>query len=291
MMSPFQFHLKDFDNYHQLYYINRGGLSHSESYHQHDFTELTIITGGTGVHLIEGKRYHLSEGEVYAVIPSFKHRVIDVQYITHYNIMFDYNKLVAFRPELKHIPGFQEFFISQPYNRFRHKFLSHLTLTPEQLSFVSSLCEIIIEHTEKNSRTLSHSAINYLVCLLTYLSDLYIPSSDKTFTQFQQIDQTVAYIEEHYMEPIRIPDLSKMAFLSERQYARIFKQVYQITPNEYIIRCRFDHALALIEQTNFSIAQIAEQCGFADSSTFNKQFKARYGMSPGQYRMKPTNES
>ena len=48
---------------------------------------------------------------------------------------------------------------------------------------------------------------------------------------------------------------------------------------------RLDHAVRLLnEQPEMSIVQICQSCGFANTVSFNRSFKAKYGMTPTEFR-------
>lgn len=264
--------------------INKGGLRFDENVHNHDVWELSIVTGGTSIHHVEDKVYPVKRGEVFTIIPSFSHYNLEVHDFTHYNILFDLNQYVFAYPQLREVPGFQEFFITEQYQRYRHKFVSHLSLSEEQLEFVCHLCDELCQIFQQKKTGYRAMVDIYFIHLLTYLSNLYIPSSPKKSEQFHNIEQTIIFIETNYNSPIQVADLAKISCLSERQYTRLFQRTYGITPMQYVIRCRLDHARTLISTTSFSIAQIAEQCGFFDKSAFTKLFKKTYQLTPGEYR-------
>jgi AraC-like DNA-binding protein len=70
-------------------------------------------------------------------------------------------------------------------------------------------------------------------------------------------------------------------------YSRIrslFRQAYGISPGEYRIQVRIEQACSLLETTELTIKEIANQLGYADAFTFSKQFKQRVARSPQQFR-------
>ncbi|GAA4930635.1 helix-turn-helix domain-containing protein [Nonomuraea thailandensis] len=74
--------------------------------------------------------------------------------------------------------------------------------------------------------------------------------------------------------------------ISVRYLHHLFEQEEQ-SVGRYIVRgrlkrCRADLADPLL--SGRTIAQIAARWGFADASSFNRAFKAAYGMTPGDYR-------
>ena len=57
-----------------------------------------------------------------------------------------------------------------------------------------------------------------------------------------------------------------------------------ITLSQYIIAYRLKCAKRMLELSNKSAAEIAEECGFTDASYFAKTFKSAFGMTPKEYR-------
>jgi AraC-like DNA-binding protein len=67
-------------------------------------------------------------------------------------------------------------------------------------------------------------------------------------------------------------------------FSRVLKERKGMTLRQYIIAYRLKQAKRLLELTDRSAAEIAEECGFTDASYFAKTFKASFGMTPKEYR-------
>ena len=76
--------------------------------------------------------------------------------------------------------------------------------------------------------------------------------------------------------------------LSRRQLARILQQHYGKGFRELLIRTRMDSAQWLLKNTQKPVLQIAGELGYDSESAFYQQFRARFGMSPVQYRKSHT---
>lgn len=66
-------------------------------------------------------------------------------------------------------------------------------------------------------------------------------------------------------------------------FTRVFKQLTNMSPKQYINQIRMERAKELLN-TNLSIEQVASSCSFPDALYFSKQFKKWSGASPTQYR-------
>ncbi len=58
------------------------------------------------------------------------------------------------------------------------------------------------------------------------------------------------------------------------------------TLNDYLLRKRLSCALLMLEQ-DYSLGEIAQDCGFSQTGYFIKRFRKVYGITPGKYRLKP----
>lgn len=101
---------------------------------------------------------------------------------------------------------------------------------------------------------------------------------------YREMTPSVAYVMNHYTEHISIRGLAEITGLSLSQFDRRFKELFQMTPSNYIHRVRVNAARSMLEKSGESIGEIAVECGFYDQSHFTKRFKRVIGMSPSAYR-------
>jgi AraC-like DNA-binding protein len=111
--------------------------------------------------------------------------------------------------------------------------------------------------------------------------DLRMP--DKEHPVYRRIAAAVIHIQEHYAEPLRIEELARIAKISIAQFERYIKRIFDLTPKQLLIKTRLDAAAHLLAG-NRSVAETAQECGYADHSAFSRQFKAVVGLSPSEYR-------
>lgn len=74
--------------------------------------------------------------------------------------------------------------------------------------------------------------------------------------------------------------------LSSAYLGKLFKDSYQLTLTEYINEIRLKHAQQFLENGDHSVLDIMEKCGYANPSYFFRLFKAKFGSTPKEYRMK-----
>lgn len=93
------------------------------------------------------------------------------------------------------------------------------------------------------------------------------------------------YIDEHITENIYIDELCREFYVSKNAIYRIFREEFNTTVNELIIKKRLDMSCGLlVNQTDLNVAQIALKCGFSDYNYFIRQFKKHKGETPLRFR-------
>ena len=97
------------------------------------------------------------------------------------------------------------------------------------------------------------------------------------------IRQSKAFMEKHYAQKLDLDDLAQAAFMSRFHYVRIFKQLYGLTPRNYLRDMRITKAKELLKQGH-SITDICADVGYVSLSTFSNTFKKSTGYSPREFR-------
>jgi AraC family transcriptional regulator len=99
-----------------------------------------------------------------------------------------------------------------------------------------------------------------------------------------QMTRVQRFIDANLNLKIGTQDLASLVDLSSSYFARAFRATTGETPRAYLIRRRIERAKELMVETDFSIVQIACDCGFADQPHLTKLFTRIEGLSPGAWR-------
>ncbi|MFC5698015.1 helix-turn-helix domain-containing protein [Pseudomonas sp. GCM10022186] len=72
--------------------------------------------------------------------------------------------------------------------------------------------------------------------------------------------------------------------MSERNFARVFKQEASSTPAEFVELARIDAAPRLAEESDIPLKRLADEVGYANIDGFRRAFQRRLGVTPSDYR-------
>ncbi len=96
----------------------------------------------------------------------------------------------------------------------------------------------------------------------------------------------LSYIRQHISQPISIEELADQACLTKSYLIRNFRKVMGVTPLQYVLQQKIQHAQSLLLGTDLSVSTIAQMVGFPDVSYFIRLFRQRLGFTPQEYRNK-----
>jgi len=87
-------------------------------------------------------------------------------------------------------------------------------------------------------------------------------------------------IDARYAESVGIKAISRRFGYDADHLTRVFRRQYGITPHQYRIRLRMEHARWLLENTELSVEAVADAVGYREPSAFYRAFQKIYQISP-----------
>jgi AraC family transcriptional regulator len=100
----------------------------------------------------------------------------------------------------------------------------------------------------------------------------------------KRLHRVSAYIYAHLDEELDVDRLSEIACLSPHHWHRIYRAVHGETLAATVKRLRLQRAAADLVQTVLPVETIARRSGYPNVQSFNRTFKAVYGLPPARYR-------
>ena len=120
--------------------------------------------------------------------------------------------------------------------------------------------------------------------VLELVALLYQGTSEKMPSKFDNIQAAVEYINLHITEDIVIDRICDASYMSKYYLCRLFKKKIGLTIMEYVLKTRITMAKELLSNSELSVTEVSENCGFSSISYFSRVFKSETGMTPMQYK-------
>ncbi|MGP4111931.1 GlxA family transcriptional regulator [Streptomyces sp. 4N509B] len=94
----------------------------------------------------------------------------------------------------------------------------------------------------------------------------------------------LAWARERLHEPLTVRRLARVAHLSERTFARRFRDTLGVTPLRWLVQQRVRLAQELLETTDEPVESIARRTGFGTAANLRHHFHRVAGVPPMTYR-------
>ena len=111
-------------------------------------------------------------------------------------------------------------------------------------------------------------------------------STSRLYDDDPVIKQVIAYVLKNRACPFSVMSLAQSLNLSRRTLETRFQTRLGITPHDYILTQRINHAKMLLLQTEKyrTLSEVAYACGFSSVKTFRRAFKTLTKITPAHYR-------
>lgn len=232
--------------------------------HYHSLPEIGICIDGCGMFFVGDKAYTFNPGSI-LYIPAYVPHIISHDACKKASRW----KYIWVRPDL--------FKDSCAFDILPHEVITH------DYSCSKLINMMYTEITENKSDTELYIS---LCTAFARMMHRHISSTDECFDEKskQIILPAVEYIALHFSENISIPRLAELVHLSESSLRRSFHIATGMSPYEYICYIRISAAKNLLENTDMTVLNISEECGFDSLSSFNRQFSKICKTTPTIFR-------
>jgi AraC family L-rhamnose operon transcriptional activator RhaR len=261
--------------------------------HDHDFVEVALIMGGSGVHrTIHGDR-EVGAGEAFVLRPGVWHAYRGCNGLEVYNCCFGERIL---RRELAWTfedPALGCLLRSSPQSLERRGMV-RLRLEPGGVEACRDLLDVLSCLGSKDPSRLRIEGIGCLLLLFGQLSrGISANPAGSPARMRGLVLEGVRLLEEDLAHPWTLSELSGRLSVDRSHLTRLFKADTGLPPMKYLARHRAETAATLLLRTGWQVGRIGAEVGWPDPNYFARRFRTHFGMSPKAYRARlapPTRE-
>lgn len=252
-----------------------------EILHCHDCLELNLVEEGSGRYIIGGKLYPIMAGDIFVINNSERHLAIhEGEELRLTVIVFDSGYVGNKYGQNYLLPFFgrKDNFSNRitPQSRGYEEMLEAFRCMKRESSASRTGWQMVME-----------AAANMLLSLLYryYQEQQEIETvQGNAYQPYGRISRALEYMDLHFAGPVTLEQLAQETSLSRTYLCKCFKDLTGQTLFEYLEQVRIQHACYLLQTTEEPVFAVAMDSGFESVSYFNRTFKKRCGVTPGQYR-------
>jgi AraC-like DNA-binding protein len=230
-------------------------------------------------YFLSGKRNYLTHNSVYPLAPDWV--TLARPYVVHGTNGQMYERyLIAFSEDF-----LSAYFSPSLIEVFREVF--SVNAIPAQIiqknPRVKELFALSVKDTERNDLKMAAIHLGELLLLL-YKMVKQSPNETNTSALSSQIQEILTYISNNIKTIKTLEQVADHFFISKYHLSHQFKASTGFTFIEFLTKVKISRALHLLKNTNESVADISEACGFETPAYFCIVFKKKMNMTPLQYR-------
>ncbi|CAM3230092.1 AraC family transcriptional regulator [Paenibacillus lupini] len=257
----------------------RIGYHSMDTTHYHRSFEFFYLYSGERKFFIRDSVYPIQSGDLILVNSNFVHRTSELsqpnheRVVLHFDLPF-FDGLSREETELLQSP----FLDGYPIVRLNLQERLHLE------TLFESLLRELNDRPPGYQLHIRNMATELLLLTARHMQKRKaLPNVEVTPVQ-RKVTDIIRHINQQFREPLHLDDLAKQFYISKGHLSRVFKEVTGFGFSQYINITRIKEAEHLLRETDLSITEISEQCGFENFSHFGKVFKELSGLSPRAYR-------
>jgi len=194
--------------------------------------------------------------------------------------------------------------------KFNESVASHIISVIGQENFDSLFDQINVtltpdagQHIEKITNSIEYEWNNYDDYSDTIIKNLLVhffvtalrgqsisPALDTSIKETHpSLLNALHYIQHFYAIDPSLQQTADSIHISDAYLSRLFKSELGTTYSRFLTEVKLTHAMNLLLNTDFSVSEIASQCGYQNSNYFSDAFKKVIGMSPLKYKKSMAN--
>lgn len=247
--------------------------------HSHNIYEIGIVASGIGVFIVNDKVYTYSTGDITIAAPGDMHisNSSDNQKSIWHYINIDLNKLAAENSDV---------FLEISNYIMKNPIVSGV-YPQRKYPHIHQLINLLFRELAEERYASTEMRFHLLASLIIELCRISGQKSQRVpvdMEKYKLIAPALSYITLNYSTNITAKTLADACFISETHLRRLFKEVLNISPLNYLYKTRVAASKSLLKTTGLSVLEISQIVGYQTLTSFNSHFKRFTNTTPMMYR-------
>lgn len=240
--------------------------------HAHDDrVEITYVLEGSGVYIINNRKYRIQKGDVIVIEPNQVH---DEKRDENENLTVYCCGITGIW-----FPGLgRNHILPEGVSPILHSGKTGVHIE----NIFMCIFEQLLLKTEKEAIAVGTKLSEVIVYLVRQMEMKKEAAQDQERPEFAQRIKT--YLDKHYNEAVSLDIMADYLHMSTSYLAHTFKNATGYSPGQYMIWRRIGEAQTLLITTDYPVTQIATMVGYDNTNYFSSLFKKSVAMRPKEYR-------
>jgi len=208
-----------------------------------------------------GERVNVADGDAFFLSPNTAYSIVTEKAFKHYTVNFD------IRDSSSDIGA-----LNKPY----------CLLNQNNTEKIETVFKELVDICQAKKAGYKMRAVGKLYELIALFYSGY--TSDEDYSLSQRLLPAKEYIEKNFRKAITLEELAFLSNMSITNFRREWKRHYASSPMQYRDSIRLYYAKEYLNCGYYSIAEVAEKCGYDDVSYFIRFFRQKEGITPGEYK-------
>lgn len=264
-------------------YEKQGAPTGAMTFHYHDFYEIIYVLEGEYSSMLETQTYHMKKGDFLLIDQNVMHKYhyVEKKHDSSKRIILwvtsrmlaelsggDMDLSACFRGEgpcAYHFPIY--------YEEMLQGYLLKLAMTELVEAKQPGAKEVL----DRGYLTLFFAHLNLLCGGQEYLF------AREELVGHPLVEQVSDYVDRHMEEQISLDCLAGQVHMSKYHFLRRFKELTGMTVHSFVVNKRLIKACEAL-RGGVSVTESWQLTGFSDYTSYLRNFRGNYGITPGKYR-------
>lgn len=231
--------------------------------HIHEYSEIAFTKKGVSTIYLDGEKYLVPENHLIFIRPNQIHEYSD-------------ETLSILRCAV----------FSNDFVPLFYASLGENVLESPVVDFSDSISLLNEFDQTSSNEVLKICGLLNLICSIVLKNSILVPT-DKALHRHDMLFKTIEFISNNFKEDIQLKQIAKKIGLHEKYLSSTLHSLTGMNFREFLASYRIDYAKCLLRKdisNQFTIFEIAMQCGFSSINTFNRAFLHQTGLTPSKYK-------